>query len=223
MPSILGIFGRPPFHDFKNHMEKVAATVSALNPVFEALFAGEQDKLCKAVKTVSLLEHEADVIKNSLRNQMPRSLFLPVDRRDFLDMLTKQDDIADTAEDVAVALTLRPMTVYPYLKDELQTLVGLSYECVDYASKISREFDNLLEAGFRGPARKRVIKLIDELSHHEHLADKEQDKLMKAVFAHEDELKPAELMQWPFIITELGNIPNTAERFANRVRLIIAR
>ncbi len=40
-------------------------------------------------------------------------MFMPVDRRDLLEILTLQDFVADTCQDIAVTLMLRNAPVHP--------------------------------------------------------------------------------------------------------------
>jgi len=56
-------------------------------------------------------EAEADRIKNELRLHLPKSLFMPVDRRDLLEVLHLQDTIANTAQDIAGLLVERQMSI----------------------------------------------------------------------------------------------------------------
>lgn len=222
MRSIFGLFGKSPFDDFKTHMNKIAECVEALDPVFEALYAGDRAALKAAAKKVSQLEHAADLIKNEMRNNMPRSLFMPVDRRDLLDVLSTQDTICDGAEDIAVILTLRALTVPPFMQEQVKKLVQSVRVVFDKAVEVVHQFDLLLKATFSGPEREKVLSMIDELSKLEHLADKEQDKLLKLFFQHEDDFKPAEIYLWLELIDQIGDLANDSERMANRVRLVLA-
>lgn len=40
-------------------------------------------------------------MKKALRHHLPRSLFMPMDRRDLLDVLLMQDKIINVAKDIA--------------------------------------------------------------------------------------------------------------------------
>ena len=62
------------------------------------------------------LEQKADQKKNDIRNHLPRSLFLPIDRSKLLDILTLQDCLADRAEDIAVMTTLKRIEMIEPIK-----------------------------------------------------------------------------------------------------------
>ena len=60
---------------------------------------------------IKQLETKADKLKSTFRLNMPRSLFLPVDRKDLLSLIGDQDKIADTTEDIGKTFLFREMTV----------------------------------------------------------------------------------------------------------------
>ena len=52
-----------------------------------------------------------DKIKDDIRQHLPKSIFLPVDKRDFMHLLSAQDDIADAVEDLAVLVRIKKVNV----------------------------------------------------------------------------------------------------------------
>ncbi len=93
------IFGDSPVTPLQNHIDKVVSCVEQLPPYFEAVYANKWEQAAKVQKTLSNIERDADNIKNKLRMHLPSSLFMPVDRRDVLEVLDLQDNIANKAKD----------------------------------------------------------------------------------------------------------------------------
>jgi predicted phosphate transport protein (TIGR00153 family) len=108
------LFGRSPFKPVQEHMRTVKKCVGQVTKLFEALCAGDHKKVAEIKTKIFELENEADAIKNELRAHLPKSLFMPVDRRDLLEVLDLQDSIADTAQDIAGLLVERRMEVANY-------------------------------------------------------------------------------------------------------------
>src|SRR5437868_6129719 len=102
MRSIVNLFGRSPFIPLRQHMEKVALCVRLLSQLFDALLGQRYDRVQEIALQIQSYEHEADRTKNDLRNHLPKSLFLPIDRTQLLEILTLQDRLADKAEDISV-------------------------------------------------------------------------------------------------------------------------
>ena len=107
MRGIIGLFAKSPFGPLEEHSKKVRSCVEMVPELFASLEKGDHEGLVRATEVLSKLEHEADLIKNEIRNHLPRSILLPVDRADLLTLLKEQDGIADAAEDVAVLLSMR--------------------------------------------------------------------------------------------------------------------
>ena len=109
--AFASLFGRSPFKPMQRHIKVVARCAGEVPGLFEALSAGDQTKVAAIKDQIFALEQEADDIKNELRAHLPKSLLMPVDRRDLLEVLDMQDSIADTAQDIAGLLVERPMEV----------------------------------------------------------------------------------------------------------------
>ena len=107
MINIISIFAKSPFKPIRDHMDKVVESVIPLNDFFEALFQEDFSKVEKIQQQVIKAEKEADLIKNEIRNHLPRNIFMPINRRDLLEMLDMQDSIADVAQDIVILLNIR--------------------------------------------------------------------------------------------------------------------
>lgn len=203
-------------------MEKTEKCVKKTRAIFDALFAENVEEVTRLAKEISQLEHEADHIKQELREQVSHSIFLPIERRDLLHVLSSMDDIADAAEDLGVLLTMRWMTLPDSLKPLFNTFLDGTIEVVNESAKVIFALDRLLEAGFSGPDAEEVIKRINHIDRLEHLADKAQDQLGKQFFEHEDELKPAALIMWVKIFDKVSALSNCSERMMSHIRLMLS-
>jgi len=95
---IPGLFGKSPFKAMQNHMRIVNDCIAEVPGLFQALVDGDAAALEEQKDKIFEKEEEADHLKNSLRSHLPKSIFMPVDRRDLLELLDMQDSIADTAD-----------------------------------------------------------------------------------------------------------------------------
>lgn len=224
MPSYLtNLFGRSPIRPMQEHMAKVHACVSQLNPLFQALIASDHEKVASARKDIARLENEADELKWQLRHQLPAGLFMPVDRRDLLEVLTMQDKIANQAKDIAGLVLGRKMTLPSQMHD-----LFLKYgdRCIDasaQALKVIQELDELVETGFRGVEVDRVEKMISTLNDIEGETDSLQVELRDILFSLEDELRPTDVMFTYRLIEGVGKVADLAQRVGSRMQLVLAR
>src|SRR5580704_5745643 len=108
MLTIARLFGKSPFAPLQTHMDKVASCIGELPNLFEAVIDQDSHAIQIIGEKISKLEHEADLTKNDIRNHLPKSIFLPLDRSALLDILSLQDAIADQAEEIAENASLFP-------------------------------------------------------------------------------------------------------------------
>lgn len=216
------LISKNPFAFLKDHMHKTESCVQKTKCIFDALFAGDKDRVLQLAKEISQLEHECDRIKQELRMQVAKSIFLPIERRDLLQVLSNMDSIADSAEDVGVLLTMRWMEMPPELIPSFSDFLKLTIDVVQESAKVIFALDRLLEAGFSGPDAEEVVSRIDHIDRLEHLADKAQDQLGKRLFEHEEEFSPAAIIMWIKIIDKVAKISDCAERMMSHIRLMLA-
>lgn len=218
MLHILNLFGRSPFAPLQGHMEKVADCVYELIPLFTALKENNYPLLLKIAERISTLEHAADLTKNDIRNHLPGSLFLSIERGNFLDMLFIQDSIADAVEDTAVLLTLRPLQFHPEFEESFSRFITKNIESFEGARSIIQELHELLESSFGGQEAEKVKVMIEDISFKEHEADLIQRELLQSLYRIEDKISYGVFHQWQKIFECIGTISNQSEKLANCVR-----
>jgi predicted phosphate transport protein (TIGR00153 family) len=217
------LFGQSPFTALQEHMKVVLKCAREVQPLIEALVAGDQVRVIELKDSIFELEAEADRLKHELRAHLPKSLFMPVDRRDLLEVLLLQDTIANTAQDIAGLLIERKMTIPVFLREPLIELTARCIDTVEHAAVVISELDELLAIGFRGLEVDRVDEMLKELNEMEDETDELGIALARALFDHEDELKPVSVMMWYQIIEWVGDLADYAEKVGDNLRLLIAK
>lgn len=217
------LFGKSPFKPIQAHMRVVIECVQEIPPLFQALIDGDQAKLEAQKNLIFEKEQAADEIKNQLRGQLPKSLLMPVDRRDLLDVLAMQDSIADTAQDIAGLLIERKMEVPDGMAKPLTTLVNRCVDTCDLAAKLIEELDELVEIGFRGREASRVEDMVANLNKIEDETDEMGMQLTRSLFAQEENMSPVSVMFWYQLIQWIGDLADYAEKVGDRLRLLLAR
>lgn len=220
---IANLFGTSPVRPLQRHMAKVVECVSQLEPLFEAVSANDTQAVNQVQERIVALEHEADDLKHDLRLHLPRSLFLPVERRDLLEVLTMQDNIANRAKDIAGLIRGRQMTFPEDLGPQLQTFVKRCIDACLQAQKTVNELDELVETGFRGAEVELVQSLITELDLIETDTDKIQVDIRAKVFEIERDLPPIDAMFLYRVIDWTGDVGDCAQRVGSRLQLMLAR
>ncbi len=223
MRTFYQLFGKSPFELLVEHTRRVHRTVKVIRPLFEAFLSGQWDECDTLYRKISKREHKADLEKNAIRDHLPKSIFLPVDRGDILKYLKEQDAIADAAEDVAVIITIRHTPCPEALKSPVLSFVDQVIHTSELLVEAGSELTQLVESSFGGPEVDKVLAMVAEVNQQEWEADKRQWDLSRALMTHEAELDPLSMVIWMRIIAKLGEIANRAENTGDMLRMMLAR
>lgn len=225
MPRMLfDLFKKSPFGPLHEHMIKVRECVGLLRPLFDAVLVEKDEKKTQAlVKKISKVEHEADEIKTQIRQSLPGSIFLPVNREDLLAYLKVQDDIADSIEDVSVLLTMKPLKVPDALRDAIFAFVDKVVEVFHYCEEAEAEFERTVSSGFGEAERRKLQAVVQRAEHAEWEADNAQNAAAKKLFSLENEMSPSDLFLLFKTFGELGRVANHAEKTGDRLRQLLVK
>lgn len=221
--TISSLFGKSPVHPLQTHMASVQDCIVELVPFFKAVIK-EDWKAAKAQqKKIARLEREADKLKRSLRLHLPKSLFMPISRRDLLEVLTMQDKIANKAKDIAGLITGRKMTFPEEISERLLDFIARCIDASKQAQKAINELDELVETGFSGREVTMVQEMIKKLDDIESDTDKIQVKVRAALFKKEKDLPPVDVMFMYRVIDWIGDLGDLSQRVGSRLELMLAR
>jgi predicted phosphate transport protein (TIGR00153 family) len=216
------LFGSNPFSALQEHMVAVSEAVNQVPSIFQAANEGDYETVRRAKEAVFQSEEDADKLKNKLRDHLPRTLFLPVGRRDLLEILDYQDSIADVAQDIAELLVERRMAVPEVLVEDLMAFVSKSIDVCVLHAEIVQQLDELLATGFGGKEAEKVSGMMDNVNLLEDESDILGTTLKRHLFAIEDEMSPVSVFFWFQMIQWIGDLADFAEKASNRMRLILA-
>ncbi|MDT8405167.1 TIGR00153 family protein [Sulfuriflexus sp.] len=221
--TISSLFGSSPVKPLQTHMASVQECIAELVPFFEAVIQEDWKKARTQQKKIARLEGQADKLKRELRMHLPKSLFMPVSRRDLLEVLTMQDKIANKAKDIAGLIIGRKIVLPEALHDAFMEYVGRCIEASAQAQTAINELDELMETGFGGKELSLLESMIKKLDAIESETDKIQVKIRSAVFAKEKEMDPVEVMFLYKVIDWVGDLADLAQRVGSRFELMLAR
>ena len=223
MRSIFSMFAKSPFKPLASHIDKVRDCVDQIKPLFAAQLAEDYDQVQSISEKIVQMEYEADKIKNGIRDHLPQSMFLAVDKRDFAHLLSAQDDIADAIEDLTVILRIRHLANPDALKKPLNDLVDHIVMSAHSACDLIHELENLLEASFGGVEAEKVEKAGLQLATYEWEADKKQFILAQKLFSLGDGISAADLLLWNEVNKKLGAVADKSELIGKTLRIFLAK
>ncbi|MCH7509487.1 MAG: TIGR00153 family protein [Proteobacteria bacterium] len=217
-----GIFGSSPVAPLQEHMDIAYRCARQLIPLFEAVVKKDWVAVEDCRQTIRDLESEADEMKQEIRSNLPKSLFMPVPREDLLELLLVQDRVANRAKDVSGLVVGRKMELPEAIAEPFIKFVRCSVAAARQARKSVRELDELFETGFRGAEAKLVESMVAELDRLESESDALQSELRGGLFKLESELPPVDVMFLYKVIDLTGEVADFAERVGRRLELLLA-
>lgn len=221
--GILDMFARSPIHPLQQHMAKAQACAELLKPFFKAVLAEDWPQVIDFQAKISQLENEADEMKRDLRLHLPKSLFLPVPRGDILQLLMRQERLANAAKDIAGIVLGRRMKIPQLISVAFEQYLQRSLDAVAQANKAINELDQLLESGFRGREVAVVEKMILELDEIESDSDTLQIDLRQSLFEIEKTLEPIDVMFLYKVIEWVGSLADSAEQTGSCLQMLLAK
>lgn len=220
---LLNLFGKSPVRPLQEHMAKVYESVAVLVPFFEAVLGSDWETAATLQANISHLEHEADEIKRELRLNLPKGLFMAVSRFDTLELLTRQDQLANLAEDISGLVLGRKMQFPEVIQADYKRFLQRCVDAAYQANKVIKELDKLFEVGFSGKEVKIVEEMIQVLYQIERDTDQIQVKLRRELFAIEQELPAIHAIFLYKIIEWTGNLANRAQHVGDSLQILLAR
>jgi predicted phosphate transport protein (TIGR00153 family) len=221
--SIFGVFAKSPIRPIQLHIEKVAMCSELLIPFFEANSEDDWVKADEIRKEISVLEKQADELKRELRLTLPKGLFMPIDRADLLELVNRQDKIANTTKDIAGRIIGRQLKIPSEIHKDFMAYVQRSLDAVQQAKDAIDGLDELLETGFRGREVDIITKMIEVLETIEDDTDSLQIKLRRNLLTIEDNYKPVDVMFLYKILEWIGSLADHSELIGTQLELILAR
>jgi predicted phosphate transport protein (TIGR00153 family) len=216
------IFGKSPVGPLQEHMDTCYRCAKELMTFFAHVIANDWDEAALSRARIVEFETDADALKQQIRSDLPKSLFMPVPREDLLELLLVQDRIANRVRDVSGIVLGRRMQVPEAVQDRFMEFVARNVDAAKQARKSIRELDELYETGFRGAEAALVEGLVDVLDQIENDTDEMQVRLRAEIFAIEKDLPPIDMMFLYRIVELIGDVADMAERIGRRLELLLS-
>lgn len=221
--SFFGVFAKSPIKPIQMHIDKVAACSELLVSFFHASAKPDWVEAEKIRKQISTLEKEADELKRELRLTLPKGLFMPIDRSDLIELVNRQDKIANTTKDIAGRIYGRQLQIPSEIFTDFMAYVQRCVDAVKQARKAINELDELLETGFKGREVDVVTLMIEELESIEDDTDRLQIRLRRHLLAVEQHYNPVDVMFLYQILEWVGQLADHSELIGTQLELTLAR
>ena len=214
---------KTPFGQLLEHMDKVRECIDLLGSGLLRYYKGDYNGFSELSENVPKLEHEADIIKRNLRNHLPNSLFMPVDKGKFMWALREQDKILDHAENLVRMLDMRHTKVPKELQDVFSEHAKLMMKTVETMEDAVDNIRDLVETSFVKREREQTKQLIRNVHEYEWKADQKKYEMTKGIYKLEKKIDPMDVYHLLKIADWVDDIADHAENVADWLRSMIAK
>jgi len=214
---------KTPFSQLLEHMEKVRECIDILGDGLNRYYKGDYKGFSDLAKKVSEIEHEADIIKGNLRNHLPSSLFMPVDKGKFMWALREQDKILDHAENLVNMLDMRHTKIPKELQSVFIEHAKLVMKTVKAMETAVGNIRDLVQTSFVKREREQTKELVRKVHRYEWESDQKKYEMTKGIYKLEKKLDPMDVYHLLKIADWVDDIADHADNVADWLRAMIAK
>ena len=217
---ISSLFYESPFEKLQKHAHMVKECAYLFKEALDCHIRGECKEFDLLTEKVAQLESEADAIKRNIRNHLPRGIFMPVDKFQFLHFLREQDKVLDEVEEALFWISFRPNGIPEEMISDIRALaeaviqsIERLYGLVEFAIEFFRSKSEKQRVEMKG--------LIQDIRRFEREADLLERGLKFKTFGTIREA--IEVFHLIRLIEIIGNIADHAQNASDRMRAMIAK
>ncbi len=203
-----------------DHLDVVVRTVEQLESVLESAKTGDWKEVEKMADKVAELETLADGLHRDGVIAVSQGAFFSGTREDFLQLMEKNDEVADAAQNAARILAENPIERQSFLVlySEPAATLGDLFARLLSAVRLVKESINALETDAEVAVSKALL-----VEREEEEADEIKNRLMKHIFAHKSDLEVLTLLQLRDFVLKLDDVADAAEDSSDLVISLVAK
>ena len=221
--SFLGMLAESPFAGLQEHMSVGDDAVSKLGDFITAATEDDWRTAEECRETIVELENRADDIKNNIRNNLPKSLFMSVSREDLLGLVMTMDEIPNAAKDISGIMIGRKMSIPKQVKDQFISCSTAAIKAANQASEAVRKVDDMQKSGFGDNDAAALSDLVAHLEQIERENDELEIALRQELFECEKEYDPIDMIFLYDIINKIGSLADISQTVGHLLVRLVSR
>ena len=219
--SFLGMLAESPFSGLQEHMILGNKSTNALENFLKAVSESDWRTAFEYREEIVTLENQADDIKNNIRNNLPKSLFMSVSRQDLLDLVFTMDGIPNAAKDISGVMIGRKMEIPKEVAEDFMNCSKAAIKAANQASDAIRKVDEMQKTGFGSSDVSILSDIVSKLEQIEKENDELEIALRNKFFEHEKQYDPVEVMFFYDVINKIGSLADISQTVGHLlVRLV---
>ena len=219
-PAISEVISNSPLALLERHAGVCVDCVERLPLYFEEAQAGRWGRAGEVREDICRFEGLADELKQDVRSNLPRGLWMSVSRADLLELVRVQDKMANGAEEVSGISLDRQLAFPARLSDDIKQFMDIIMDVSRTVAKIIGATRELSRSAFGTRQTNAILDFVSQVEAGKRRSDDLQAVLRAKLRECEAELPPIDAIFLYQLLAGIGDIADNAEKVAHRAQII---
>ena len=219
-PAISEVISNSPLALLERHAGVCVDCVERLPLYFQEVQSGRWARAEEVREEICRFEGLADELKQDVRSNLPRGLWMSVSRADLLELVRVQDKMANGVKEVSGISLGRQLAFPSPLTEDLNEFVDVVVTVSRSVVEIIGATRELSRSAFGTRQTHAILDFVSQVEAGERRSDDMQVALRARVREHEVDLPPVDAMFLYQLLAAIGEIADNAEKVAHRAQII---
>ena len=219
-PAISEVISNSPLALLERHAGVGVDCVERLPLYCEEAPAGRWGRAGEVREDICRLEGLADELKQDVRSNLPRGLWMSVSRADLLELVRVQDKMANGAKEVSGISSGRQLAFPAPLTADVIAFLDVVIDVSRTVVKIIGATRELSRSAFGTRQTNAILDFVSQVEVGERRSDDLEAALRGRLREWEAELSPVDAIFLYQLLAGIGDIANNGEKVAHRAQII---
>ena len=219
-PAISEVISNSPLALLERHVGVCVDCVERLPLYFAEAQANRWGRASDVREEICRFEGLADELKQDVRGNLPRGLWMSVSRGDLLELVRVQDKMANGVKEVSGISLGRQLAFPAAMTSEVADFIDVVVEVSRVVVKIIGATRELSRSAFGTRQTNVILDFVSQVEADERRSDEMQAALRARLKEHEAELSAVDAIFLYQLLSAIGDIADNAEKVAHRAQII---
>ena len=219
-PAISEVFSNSPLALLERHVGVCVDCVERLPLYFAEAQANRWGRASDVREEICRFEGLADELKQDVRGNLPRGLWMSVSRGDLLELVRVQDKMANGVKEVSGISLGRQLAFPAAMTSEVADFIDVVVQVSRVVVKIIGATRELSRSAFGTRQTNVILDFVSQVEADERRSDEMQAALRARLKEHEAELSAVDAIFLYQLLSAIGDIADNAEKVAHRAQII---
>lgn len=219
-PAISDVISNSPLALLERHAGVCVDCVERLPLYFAEAQANRWGRASDVREEICRFEGLADELKQDVRSNLPRGLWMSVSRADLLELVRVQDKMANGVKEVSGISLGRQLAFPAAMTSEVADFIDVVVQVSRVVVKIIGATRELSRSAFGTRQTNVILDFVSRVEADERRSDEMQATLRARLREYEAELSAVDAIFLYQLLAAIGDIADNAEKVAHRAQII---